>query len=81
MKNLPNIEIKEIGESIDWNIRPLSSKAKYQALNQTAYLIDLYNIYYERIFEKYSQGCDLYVNIIKNCESDAKVNSFHQVSR
>jgi hypothetical protein len=80
-ENLPKIEeIKEIHEKIDWNKRPISLNAKQFALIQTSYMIDLYKIYYEKIFEKFSQGCDLYVSILRECENEAKLNHFYEVN-
>ena len=79
-ENLPKIEeFKGIRGKIDWNKRPLSPNSKYNALYQASYLIDLYRIFYERIFEKFSLGCDLYVNVLKDCENESKLNHFYEV--
>ena len=80
-KELPNVEENMvINEKIDWSKRPLNTKSKYTVLRETSYLIDLYHAFYEQIFEKYSKGCDLYLNIVKNCENEEILDQFYKVN-
>jgi hypothetical protein len=85
-QNLPNVEQHRLLNqkvdhiNIDWSKRPLNSMTKYIVLRETSYLIELYKKFYDRIFEKFSKGCDLYLNIIRNCDTDEKLNKIYQVA-
>jgi hypothetical protein len=59
--------------------RPLLHKLRYLAIIETHYLLELYDIYYDKLMERFNLACEMNLNLIRNCKNDEKLNKLYQV--
>lgn len=78
--NLQNIgEKKQLDTHNEWSLRPINLSMKYTILRETSRLIDLYNVFHCKLYEKFSRGCDIFLNAIKNYDNYDTISEYYKV--
>lgn len=80
-ENLPHFshKLSKINE-IDWLKRPIGIEAKYVILSETYYLLDLFDVLNFKLIERFKKGCELNMNLVRNCNKQEKLNEYYRVS-
>jgi hypothetical protein len=66
--------------AVDWLKRPLGIDTKYMILSQTHCLLDLYDVLHFKLLERFTIGCELNLNLVKNCSNQNKLQQYNQVN-